>query len=278
MALLSLGMAGFNPDKLGGEVQSGCHDGLHSRRSSCHSMAPVHSWKSGGGGKEEEVKAGTDSPLSQRHAQFYIPEEEEEGDKAAAAQAQAARTEMKRGLKLLRYHSKIDVFDNPVVKVCVTPVCTSPEKEKAREEGKVNEEFELEWVVPKDPKSMEAGGVEASPTRRRWLRRSLSDHECLAMPEESTMIKERGIMYSSQLSLVNPPTNTSLSTTHTLGPSHTHLVLNPLSQAFRRMSSWTTHRQPSSLTTFGEHSETSEVSINLPACLPACLPASQPAW
>ena len=161
---------------------------------------------------------------------------------------------VKRGLKLLRFHSKMDCHANPVVKVhfCNTTPILTPE-----EQGST---FDLRPLKHDDMRLVEEGHgglkppsnpilvtppthflvtLPTSRPRRRSLRRSVSESSLTGIMAEimaESPTKNKGIMYSSQLSLVGSKGD-NLSRVD----SHAHLF-PPLAKVIRRMSSWNAHR------------------------------------
>lgn len=262
IALLSLSMAGIDTDQLredkmeDSQIQAEGGDSLQCE------------YEESGSGEEdggERCPRGIErvsSMVSHRSVQFYIPEREDSEavvskttmKEQCAGDGQSS--ECKRGLKLLRYHSRMDIHANPVVKVNVQTPVSSPE-------------HEVQWIedvdgsVLKAPSSphdnirmVEEGrsvkphppGITVTPSTkdRRRLRRSVSDISLTDFHnEQSTLNSRQGILYSSRLSLVHNSSKASTTQVPTEDVEGGHVRLFPLSEVLRRMSSWSTHHRPS---------------------------------
>ena len=304
MALLSLSIAGIDPNTLGDHTDSGKMDGP-KLLSSRDSQSAVHSEaeERGGGGGAEAEKSGEgeiERVQSSSHisVQFHIPSETEDeqeqlvsekaskepsvGEGHTASESNVVR----RGLKLLQFHSRMDIHANPVVKVKVsTPVttpitCTTPLPVEEIDVASEDESDGNEAVFELQPSlhTVEEGRGQSSPaykaqfearpplrSQRRSLRCSLSDHslsEYIEKPRRGSKLDGKGIIYSSQLSLVqHEPPRANGSTTLFSEDSvagHSQFFL-PLSHVIRRMSSWNAHH-PSSHGTIGDVKESEEVS------------------
>ena len=286
VALLSISIAGINAEQLG--VEPGAEPDKEEEKESVNGGYVEEEKEER---EEEEVKAEMEKvPSNVSHTtcvrfQLGGGSGDEEGpephsscptscDPSCDPSMDSTYAVVKRGLKLLKFHSKMDFHANPVVKVhfCTpTPILT-PE-----EQGST---FDLRTSKPDDMKLMEEGqgGLLKPPTnpimmtppsqimitpptrsRRRSLRRSVSESSLSGIMAEimaESPTKNKGIMYSSQLSLVG-------SKGDSLGrDSHAHLF-PPLAKVIRRMSSWNTHRPSVGTVDFRGSEEVSDLVAKL---------------
>ena len=301
MALLSLSIAGIDPDTLGDHTDSGKMEGP-KLPSSLDSQSAVHSEAEergggGGGGGAEDGEGEIERVQSSSHisVQFHIPSETEDEQEQLVSEKASKEPSIseghsasesnvvKRGLKLLRFHSRLDLHANPVVKIKVptpvtTPVtCTTPlpveEIDVASEDEPDGNEavFELKPSLHtvEEGRSQRSAAYKArfearSPLRsqRRSLRCSISDHslsEYMDKPRRGPKLDGKGIIYSSQLSLAQPARangNTTLFSEDSVA-GHSQFFL-PLSHVIRRMSSWNANH-PSSHGTIADVTESEEV-------------------
>ena len=296
MALLSLSIAGIDPDTLGDHTDSGKMEGP-KLPSSLDSQSAVHSEAEergggGGGGGAEDGEGEIERVQSSSHisVQFHIPSETEDEQEQLVSEKASKEPSIseghsasesnvvRRGLKLLRFHARMDIHANPVVKVTVptpvpTPVtCTTPLLVASEDESDGNEAvFELQpslHTVEEGRGQSSAAykaQFEARPplrSQRRSLRRSISDHslsEYIDKPRRGPKLDGKRIIYTSQLSLVQPARangNTTLFSEDSVA-GHSQFF-HPLSHVIRRMSSWNTNH-PSSHGTIGDVNESEEV-------------------
>ena len=247
VALLAISIAGINTEQLGPEL--GAEIGAEPAE--------------GGGAGAEESKAPV-SPQCSVHFQLGGVEEEEEEEEVVVepvvscppsgevSTCEVPHTEsslpvVKRGLKLLKYHSRMDVHANPVVKVhfCgqgpgdedvdgstfdVQPPKPVVDGTRLMEEGR-------------SPKVLHHPIMVAPPMRqrRRSLRRSISESSLTGIMSDLQQLKARKIIYSSQLSLFKGSKAGESSRGEASIASHNHF----LAKVLRRMSSWNTHHRPS---------------------------------
>ena len=297
IALQSLTFAGFTTDQMreAEEKEEGREEGKEDadeevEEETEHVLSKIHSSPSqseggrkgnggreggGGGGGKTDVQFRIGPSLHTYTSITGVEEEEEEKEREGGSLAVSTSDEVRRGLKLLRYHSKMDVTSNPVLKVCVVPPgegegereLKAGDKERTRVKEKENEKKEevlemeveeVEWYPRKGPRALEegagagagggrgggGGGSEYTPrSRGRRLRRSISEFgtaECLAETEDvMNGSRDNAIIYSSKLSLVNLPSNLSTHTMNSISPSIS--LIHPLSQAIRRIGAWSLH-------------------------------------
>ena len=171
--------------------------------------------------------------------------------------AECASTIAKRGLKLLRFHSRMDIHANPVVKVNVaTSPIRTPISEGVEEEREKEDDIFAALPTSQDNLRLIEEGCGLKPTlpdismtppvwrQVRSMRRSISDHTLGDVGDHYPTPKGGGIMYSSQLSLMED-LGSKVKLPRTPADdvaSGSGSLLNPLSGMLKRMSSWTTHR------------------------------------
>lgn len=273
IALLSLSVAGIDTEQLREEKMEDSQIQTE--------VGDYFQWESeeSGSVKEDGGKRGIErvsSILSQRSVQFYIPDKEDGTEPVMSkttkelSAGDGQSSECKRGLKLLRYHSRMDIHANPVVKVNVQTPLASPDHEVEWIEEVDGSILKVPPTVCDDLHMVEEGrsvkshppDIKVTPSTkdRRRLRRSVSDKSLTDFHnEQSTLNSRQGILYSSRLSLVH---NSSKATTHAptedAESSHVRLFPHHLSEVLRRMSSWSTHRP--SLAATGDFKGSQEVS------------------
>ena len=208
---------------------------------SCVSHSAVR-FQLGGASEDEGVEPPSSCLISQDPSTSDLPS------------SAAMYSIVKRGLKLLRFHSKMDCHANPVVKVhfCNTTPILTPEEQGSTfdlrplkhddmrlvEEGHGGLKPPLNPILVTPPTHILVTPPTSRP-RRRSLRRSVSESSLSGIMAEimaESPTKNKGVMYSSQLSLVGSKGD-NLSRVD----SHTHLF-PPLAKVIRRMSSWNAHR------------------------------------
>ena len=277
LALLSMSVAGINTDQLGDDEGGGGGGGEEGRGGGGGGERGE-----GGGGEEvkwdsgevredgESVRVGDrrGSILSQQSVRFHIAGSDEGPgmDRVPSTgelpNAESSHNVVKRGLRLLRFHSRLDIHANPVVKVNVsTPVTCSISPSPLLEEKEGDGAVTFDAPPTRDnvclieegrgltPPTQEIHVVTTLPMNRggRSLRHSLSDDNLSEIAAEpNTDLTDHGsIIYSSQLSLVNDPGSKGSETQlppEQAGGGHSRFF--PLTEVFRRMSSWN-NRQPS---------------------------------
>ena len=208
---------------------------------SCVSHSAVR-FQLGGASEDEGVEPPSSCLISQDPSTSDLPSSD------------AMYSIVKRGLKLLRFHSNMDCHANPVVKVhfCNTTPIPTPEEQGSTfdlrplkhddmrlvEEGHGGLKPPLNPILVTPPTHILVTPPTSRP-RRRSLRRSVSESSLSGIMAEimaESPTKNKGIMYSSQLSLVGSKGD-NLSRVD----SHAHLF-PPLAKVIRRMSSWNAHR------------------------------------
>lgn len=270
MALVSLLVAGINPDKLGGKLASGKPDEAPSRMNS-PDTCEEEGVREGEG--EEENRGGACEIASCHSDQFPSRGEDSEpiarertAKEHSCSEGQSSeRNVVKRGLKLLRYHSRIDICANPVVKVNVATPVTTPVEGVSDDEVQF---CEIPLETQEDICVMEEGRIlkqrppyiavtPPTKSRRRSLRRSVSDSSLGGILEDAkqhSRLRSKGIMYSSRLSLVQNSTSAAQSLEDSGHPRLFHLP-----EVFRRMSSWSTHHPSLGTVDFKGSQEVSEM-------------------
>ena len=239
MALLSLSIAGINTEQLGAEFGAEPAEEVAGEEEEGVSEHSVRFHV--GGVNEEGAEPSTSCPISPALSTCELPSSE------------TACPVVKRGLKLLRFHSRLDIHANPVVKVnfCAPSPVMTPE------EGEDGSTFELRppTQFADDIRLVEEGRglrplhqpIALTPPmgrRRENLRRSMSESSLTGVTSEpKNHLKSRGIIYSSQLSLVQDQgSKVDDSTQEEAGStSHAHFF-PPLARVLRRMSSRNAHR------------------------------------
>ena len=345
LALFSMAVAGIDPDRLGEdeEEKNGGEGGGGGNLNGQSNHSCVAAGQSGSPPDEGGFSGMTHLMVPETERERHHGEDivrvssfvsqasgtpgsqyrgDEEGAKLVAnntSNSLSVVTAVKRGLKLLRFHSRIDMSAGPVVKVNVTGGAGENHQEPSHldiahqdstyqdtshqdnahqdtthqdrsctyqtqdlddpfDEDETphleavtfvvgNEENDVFEMTPyphaNDPLSMEAGQAQrlhyySSQTKRRSLRKSLSDHTGAELLEEmrSSNVKDKGIMYSSNLSLVNAASQTELDVIDVSARSHSAF----LSDAFHKISSWTSAHRPSNAH-FGDLAESEEVRV-----------------
>ena len=239
LALLSLSLAGISTEQLGVELGAEPGEEEEGKSEEERLTSDVTDCFSEGGVEEEEegVEPQMSCPTSNEPSSCELPLPED------------TCPIVKRGLKLLRFHSKIDVHANPVVKVNFCTPTPVPTPEEETDEST----FDLRppKLCPDDARLVEEGRiirpqfnpiVEALPVgrRRRSLRRSMSESSLTGvMGDSQANLKKHGIIYSSQLSLMEGQGSKVDETSGRGGHAH---IFPPLARVLRRMSSWNNQR------------------------------------
>ncbi len=258
-AVISLSVSGINPLELDEHNEVAQSKSTHINSVATHSA------------KDEErtlgdVETHRDIDSSTEKARFFLPSEDDylEGEVEGGIQLQptagcvdfSRQNEARRGLQLLRYHSKVDLHALPIVKVNLLhqnssapdftspSVCSVPEVTEEDtcpvQQGHTHltfdllriEEGRIEGVLPTPPdsnskwKESTTGffheAAEPPPTPRSPYRRSYSDeHLPLKMKgeEEVTPLRKGGAMYSSDLSLVGSQAHLTVPVPQLHGPT-----------------------------------------------------------
>ena len=291
IALFSLAFAGINTDQLasneivtgpqggiteeeekeimtefvdGDEKMKNEDNGVNKEQSDTSHTASVHfhlGSEEGDGGRGEVEEDSDLVSISKEHSTCELPSTEsscstvKRGLTCELPSTESSCSTVKRGLKLLRFHSKMDIHANPVVKVkvhTVTPVETPEGEEedklmfepittstRGRNDDIISlaEEGYASLLKTPTDHTMLTPPTNRSNKSRRSLRRSLSDSSLTDMMDViNSRTKNKAIIYSSQLSLVKD-SDTQLGSQDHPSSSHAH-IFPPLARAFRRMSSW----------------------------------------
>ncbi len=245
-AVIALSISGINPLDLDEHNEAAQSKSTHINNVAAPSAKDAERTL-GDVGTHRDIDSDTEE------VRFFLPSEDVsvEGEVEGGIQLQptascvdvSRQNEARRGLQLLRYHSKVDLHALPIVRVnllrhnssapnfmspsvCSVPVVTE-EDTCPVQQGHTHltfdllriEEGRIEGVLPTPPdsnskwKESTTGffheAAEPPPTPRSPYKRSFSDeslHLKMKGKEEVTPLRKGGAMYSSDLSLVGSPT------------------------------------------------------------------------